>query len=51
MEPPKSPWRGEVLVKKDERHKRKMVIGYSQTINRFTKLGAYPFPIIDQQVN
>jgi len=28
-----------------------MVIDYSQTINRFTELDAYPLPRIDQQVN
>ena len=39
------------LLTKDERHKRRMVIDYSQTINRFTALDAYPLPRIDQQVN
>jgi len=35
-----SPWRAQVLVTKGERHKRRMVIDYSQTINRFTELDA-----------
>ena len=46
-----APWRAQVLVTKDERHKRRMVIDYSQTINRFTGLDAYSLPRIDQQVN
>jgi len=51
IEPSRSPWRAQVLVTKDERHKRRMVIDFSQTINRFTALDAYPLPRIDQQVN
>ena len=35
-EPSISPWRAQVLVTTDERHKKRMVIGYSQTINPFT---------------
>jgi len=51
IESSRSPWRAQVLVTKDERHKRRMVIVYSQTINRFTALNTYPLPRIDQQVN
>jgi len=51
IEPSRSPWCAQVLVTKDERHKGRMVIDYSQTINRFTALDAYPLPRIDQQVN
>ena len=40
-----------MLVTKDERHKRRMVVDYSQTINRFTVVDAYPLPKIDEQVN
>jgi len=29
----------------------RMVVDYSQTINRFTALGAYPLPKIEEQVN
>ena len=42
-----SPWRAQVLVTKDERHKRRMVIDYSRTINKFTFLDAYPLPRLD----
>ena len=51
IEPSRIPWRAQVLVTKDERHKRRMVIDYSQTINRFTALDTYPLSPIDQQVN
>ena len=33
-----------------ERHKKRMVIDYSQTINRFTELDAYPLPNINDMV-
>ncbi|CAH8833617.1 unnamed protein product [Trichobilharzia szidati] len=48
IEPSNSPWRAQVLVTTNERHKRRMVIDYSQTINRFTLLDAYPLPKIDE---
>ena len=46
-----SPWRAQVLVHHgNENHKKRLVIDYSQTINRFTKLDAYPVPRIDEMV-
>ena len=46
-----SPWRAQVLVHQgNENHKKRLVIDYSQTINRFTKLDAYPVPRIDEMV-
>ena len=43
--PSTSPWRAQVLVtKENQTHKRRMVVDYKQTINRFTKLDAYPLP-------
>ena len=48
IEPSLSPWRAQVLVTKDERHKGRMVVDYSQTINRYTLLDAYPLPKIDE---
>ena len=46
-----SPWRAQVLVHQgNENHKKHLVIDYSQTINRFTKLDAYPVPRIDEMV-
>ena len=46
-----SPWRAQVLVTSDERHRRRMVIDYSRTINRFTQLDAYPIPRINDLVH
>jgi len=51
IEPSSSPWRAQVVVTANERHKKRMVIDYSQTINRFTNLDAYPLPRIDEQIN
>jgi len=48
-----SPWRAQVLVAKDEydRHRQRLCMDYSQTINLFTHLDAYPLPRIDDMVN
>ena len=51
IEPSKSPWRAQVLVISNPNHRRRMVVDYSQTINRFTYLDAYPFPRIDELVS
>lgn len=42
IEKSNSPWRAQVLVTTNENHKRRMVVDYSQTINRYTYLDAYP---------
>ena len=47
IEASNSPWRAQVLITSDGRHKKRMVIDYSQTVNRFTTLNAYPLPRID----
>ncbi|XP_045457867.1 uncharacterized protein LOC123668118 [Melitaea cinxia] len=47
IEPSISPWRAQVLVTSDGYHRKRLVIDYSQTINRFTELDAYPLPNID----
>ena len=51
IEPSTSPWRPQVLIADDGRHKKRMVIHYSRTINKFTFLDAFPLPRIDDQVN
>ncbi|KAK4320182.1 hypothetical protein Pmani_008945 [Petrolisthes manimaculis] len=51
IEMSQSPWRAQVLVTNDERHKRRMVVDYSRTINRFTLLDAYPIPHINKLVH
>ncbi|KRZ96864.1 Retrovirus-related Pol polyprotein from transposon [Trichinella sp. T8] len=40
----------EALVVTSDNHKKRMVIDYSQTINRFTLLDAYPLPKINDMV-
>uniref|UniRef100_UPI00358E5734 uncharacterized protein isoform X1 n=1 Tax=Myxine glutinosa TaxID=7769 RepID=UPI00358E5734 len=50
IEPSRSPWRAQVLVVRSDAHRRRMVIDYSQTINRFTQLDAYPLPGMDALV-
>ena len=50
IEPSSSPWRAQVLVTTSPNHKRRMVVDYSQTINRFTFLDAYPLPRIDSLI-
>ena len=42
-----SPWRAQVLVTSNKRHKKRMVVDYSGTINRFTQLDAFPLPNIN----
>ena len=35
------------MITTNKQHKKRMVIDYSRTINRFTELDAYPLPRID----
>ena len=51
IEPSKSPWRVQVMATKDENHKKRMAIDYSQRINKFTLLDAFPLPRSDELVN
>ena len=51
IEPSKSPWRAPVLITTNENHKKRMVVDYSQTINRYTQLNTYPLPLIDEMVS
>lgn len=48
IEPSNSSWRAQAFVVRDGRHKPRMVIDYSRTINQFTLLDAYPLPRIDE---
>ena len=51
IKPSTSPWRAQVLVtKEDGSHKKRMVVDYKQTINRFTELDAYPLPDTEEMV-
>ena len=51
IEPSRSLWRAQVVVTKDENHKKRMAIDYSQTINKFTPLDAFPLPRINELIN
>ena len=52
IEPSRSPWRAQVLVaKQPSSGRRRLVVDYSQTVNKFTYLDAYPLPKIDDVVN
>ena len=53
IRPSSSPWRAQVVVVKDEfnRHKKRLCVDYSQTINIYTELDAYPLPRIDEMEN
>ena len=50
IEPSQSPWRAQTLVVSPENHKKRLV-DYSQTINWFTLLDAYPLPRKEDIVN
>ena len=50
IEPSNSPWRAQVLVTTNDRQKKRLVVDYSQTINIYTELDAYPLPRIDEMV-
>ena len=54
IEPSNSNWRAQVVVTKDPNpdiHRKRMTVDYSETINKFTLLDAYPLPRIDEQIN
>ncbi|GFW61781.1 retrovirus-related Pol polyprotein from transposon 297 [Trichonephila clavipes] len=48
IEPSNSPWRAQAFVIRGENHKPRMVVDYSQTINKYTLLDAYPLPKIEE---
>ena len=51
IRPSVSPWRAQAFVTKEENnHKKRMVVDYSETINLFTELDAYPMPNIMKMV-
>ena len=51
IEPSNSLWRAQVLITTNDRHKRRMVVDYSHTINKHTELDAYPLPNLDLLAN
>ena len=51
IEKSKSPWRAQIYVAGGGNQKKRMTVDYSETINRFTLLDAYPLPPIQPMVN
>ena len=51
IEPSQSPWRAQVVVTKDENHKKRLAMDYSQTINQLTQLDAFHLPRISDTVH
>jgi len=49
IEESRSPWRSQAFVVRNA--KPRMVIDYSETVNRFTNLDAYPFPDMENIIN
>ena len=47
-----SPWRAQVVVVKNPAlpNKKRVCIYYSQTVNQYTEVDAYPFPRIDDMI-
>ena len=53
IEPSTSPWRAQIVVVKNgtQSVKKRLCVDYSQTINLYTELDAYPLPRIDTMIN
>ena len=51
IEQSNSPWQAQPFVITPENHQKRLVINYSQTINKFTQLDAYPLPLMQDVVN
>lgn len=50
IEESQSPWRAQVLITRNANHKKRLVIDYSQTVNRYPQLDAYPQSNIEDMV-
>ena len=48
IEPSQSPWRAQTLLISPENHKKRLVVDYYQTMNRFTLLDAYPLILVNE---
>lgn len=51
IEKSSSPWRSQVLIVTNKNGKRRMVVDYAATINRFSRSDAYPLPRIDDFID
>ena len=50
IEPSRSAWRAQIVIRK-KGEKKRLTVDYSQTINLYTQLDAYPLPLIADLVN
>ena len=50
IQPSNSPWRFQPLVVTQDNYKKRMVIDYSRTINKFTFVNSYPLPKMHDEV-
>ena len=51
IEPSSSPWRAQCVITRNENHKKRLCIDYSETVNRYTYIDAYPLPLISDIIN
>jgi len=51
IEPSTSPWKAQVVTANNSNHKQRLRIDYSQTIDKFTLLDAYPLPRMQTVAN
>ena len=51
IEPSTSPWRAQCVITRNENHKKRLCVDYSETINRYTYVDAYPLPLIPDVIN
>ena len=48
IKPSNSPWRSQLVVAKASSGKKRMVVDYSTTVNKFTVPDAFPIPLIEE---
>jgi len=51
FEPSVSPWRAQLVIAQSENRKKRLCVDYSQTVNKFTHLDAYPLPSMQNIVS
>ena len=51
IEPSTSPWRAQCVITRNENHKKRLCIDYSETVNKYTYVDAYPLPLISDVIN
>lgn len=51
IEESRSPWRAQVLITRSINSKKRLVIDYSQTVNKYTQLDAYPLPNMEEIIS